>query len=137
MAHQHVGIIGTINRKGEEHNIKCSIEVLPFKDWATIPRSTRGVYILSDADGRVIYVGKGFIRTRQSSHWPKAHGTPKKSQIYPKAWQQLQEDLQPDPSTWTLHYISLQRETELSAMEGSLIHALQPRANDETYKDNH
>ena len=137
MAHQDMGIIGTINRMRDVHNIKCSTESMPFKDWATLPKAMRGVYILSDADGRVIYVGKGFIRTRQSSHWPKAHGTPKKSQIYPKAWQQLQEAHRPDPSTWTLHYISLNLETELSAMEGSLIHALQPIANDETYKDNH
>jgi len=128
-------VLDTVTRVREFFGITCSVEQRPFQDWASLPRTLRGVYILTDEEQRVIYVGKGFIRSRQDSHWPKAHGAPKKHQIYPKGWQWLNEHFTVTPSLWTLNYIRLERETELSAMEGGLIHLLQPLANDETFKD--
>ena len=128
-------IAGTVSQVKEFFNITCEMQQIQFKDWASLPRKLRGVYILTDEESRVIYVGKGFIRTRQDSHWPKAHGTPKKGQIYPKGWKWLAENFSVAPELWTLNYIGLMQETELSAMEGGLIHLLQPLANDETFKD--
>jgi excinuclease UvrABC nuclease subunit len=128
-------VADTVNRMKAFFSIDCELEQMPFQDWASLPRTMRGVYVLTDEASRVIYVGKGFIRSRQDSHWPKAHGTPKQHHIDPKGWKWLRENYSVTPSLWTLNYISLKKETELSAMEGGLIHLLQPLANDETFKD--
>ena len=128
-------VIQTVEKVKAFFNIQCTLTQIPFKDWTSLPRKKRGVYILTDELSNVVYVGKGFIRDRQDSHWPKAHGAPKKHQIDPKGWKWLRENYEVKPSEWTLNYILLGKETELSAMEGSLIHILQPLANDETFKD--
>lgn len=130
-----MSVTQTVDRVKAFFGIDCTLAQKPFKDWTDLPRKKRGVYILTDEHERVVYVGKGFIRDRQDSHWPKAHGTPKKHQIDPKGWKWLRENYEVKPSEWTLNYILLAKETELSAMEGSLIHILQPLANDETFKD--
>jgi hypothetical protein len=41
-----------------------------------------------------------------------------------------------DPREWTIYYTELESETELTALEGALIHLLQPLANNETNRDN-
>ena len=130
-----MSVAQTVDKISQFFNINCVLESKQFSDWASLPRTMRGVYILTDEHGRVVYVGKGFIRSRQDSHWPKAHGQPKKHQVDPKGWQWLRENYTVTPGLWMLNYISLSKETELSAVEGSLIHLLQPLANDETFKD--
>ncbi len=128
-------VLDTVNRLKEFYGIDCAVETKPFKDYKQLTRTMRGVYVLTSQDGLVIYVGKGTIKDRQDSHWFKAHGTPKKHQIDPKGWKWLRENYTVTPGLWTVNYIALKRETELSAMEGGLIHILQPLANDETFKD--
>ena len=125
----------TVDQLKTFFNIECSITTKPFSDYKDISAKLRGVYVLTDQDGKIIYVGKGVIRSRQDSHWPKAHGKPKKHQIDPKGWKWLRENFDVKPGLWTVNYIELKKETELSAMEGGLIHILQPLANDETFKD--
>jgi hypothetical protein len=79
-------------------------------------------------------VGKGWIRQRQLSHWPKAIGEAKSNEDF-KGWKALRENNELNPMEWTIYYTTLESETALTAMEGNLIHLLQPLANDETYKD--
>lgn len=128
-------VLDTVDRLKAFYGIDCTVETKPFKDYKELVRTMRGVYVLTSQDGLVIYVGKGTIKDRQDSHWFKAHGTPKKHQIDPKGWKWLRENYEITPGQWTINYIELKRETELSAMEGGLIHILQPLANDETFKD--
>ena len=125
----------TVNELKAFFNIDCTIQTKPFKSYKELVRTMRGVYVLTSENDEVIYVGKGTIKDRQDSHWFKAHGTPKKHQIDPKGWKWLRENYNITPGAWTINYIELRRETELSAMEGGLIHKLQPLANDETFKD--
>jgi hypothetical protein len=130
-----MSIEATINRMKQFFGIDCEVSKLPFTDWASLPKTMRGVYVLTDEQGQTIYVGKGFVRSRQDTHWAKANGIVKSNVVDTKGWQWLREHVQITPSQWTLNYIALARETELSAMEGGLIHLLQPLANDETFKD--
>jgi hypothetical protein len=115
--------------------IECSITQIPFRNYKEISPKSRGVYILEDDLQQPIYVGKGWIRTRQSTHWDKALGQTKPYQIDPKGWQQLRESNCLNPREWTIYYTELSTETAITAMEGALIHLLQPLANDETYRD--
>lgn len=128
-------VIATVDRLRQFFNIDCRVQTKPFSNYKELKRTSRGVYVLTSEDGLVIYVGKGTIKDRQDSHWFKAHGTPKKHQIDPKGWKWLRENYNITPGAWTINYIELSKETELSAMEGGLIHILQPLANDETFKD--
>ena len=116
-------------------NIECTLQTKQISSYKDLKKTSRGVYVLTTEDGLIVYVGKGDIKARQDSHWFKAHGTPKKHQIDPKGWKWLRENYNITPGNWTINYIELARETELSAMEGGLIHILQPLANDETFKD--
>ena len=128
-------VIATVERLKIFFGIDCTVQTKPFNSYKELKKTSRGVYVLTSQDGLIIYVGKGTIKDRQDSHWFKAHGTPKKHQIDPKGWKWLRENYNITPGAWTINYIELKRETELSAMEGGLIHILQPLANDETFKD--
>ena len=128
-------VIATVERLKTFFGIDCTVQTKPFNSYKELKKTSRGVYVLTSQDGLIIYVGKGTIKDRQDSHWFKAHGTPKKHQIDPKGWKWLRENYTITPGLWTINYIELKRETELSAMEGGLIHILQPLANDETFKD--
>ncbi len=128
-------VIATVERLKTFFGIDCTVQTKPFNSYKELKKTSRGVYVLTSQDGLIIYVGKGTIKDRQDSHWFKAHGTPKKHQIDPKGWKWLRENYNITPGAWTINYIELKKETELSAMEGVLIHILQPLANDETFKD--
>ena len=128
-------VIATVERLKTFFGIYCTVQTTPFNSYKELKKTSRGVYVLTSQDGLIIYVGKGTIKDRQDSHWFKAHGTPKKHQIDPKGWKWLRENYNITPGAWTINYIELKKETELSAMEGGLIHILQPLANDETFKD--
>lgn len=135
-------IFDSIQKCKDFFNIQCEVKEINFLDWRNIPRKRmRGVYIIvyiKDTDDffvdeRVIYVGKGNIRTRQDMHYQKSIGNEK---IYmPEGWKSLLESKQFSTESWKTYYIPLQKESELSAMEGALIHLLQPIANDEVWKD--
>lgn len=123
-------------------NINCEIQEIPFLEWRKIPRNRiRGVYLIvynksinaHFIDEKIIYVGKGNIRTRQDMHYQKSIGNKK---IYmPEGWKNLFESQKYSTEYWKIYYMQLKQESELSAMEGALIHFLNPIANDEVYKD--
>ena len=114
-----------------------SVVQMPYRFYRDIATSSRGVYILEDDLQRCIYVGKGWIRRRQDTHWPKALGQVPNYQRDPEGWQHLRENNpRLDPREWTIYYVLVEQETAITALEGALIHLLQPLANDETFRDN-
>ena len=128
----------TIQKVLSFFDIKSEILIKDFKHTKDIPSKHRGVYIISEGDA-VVYVGKGQIRTRQKKHWEKAHNELKTGTNDTKGWAWLREHYDTyrlTPLNWTVRYIILKKQTELSAVEGALIHLLQPLANDETFHDN-
>lgn len=124
----------TISNVLDFHKIDAEIIKIDFKAYGTLPRDINGVYILLDEVDRVVYVGKGNIWDRQRKHWQKAFGDFGLKD--PSGWRWLYETNTNKPEQWALIYIPLYKQTELSAVEGSLIHKLQPLANNETYVDN-
>jgi hypothetical protein len=119
-------------------NIQAEIITKQFKMAHTIPDKHNGVYIISEGDN-VVYVGKGWIRARQKKHWEKALHELKRGTNDTKGWKWLRENYSVynlTPEKWVVQYLILHKETELTAMEGALIHLLQPLANDETFVDN-
>lgn len=128
----------TINKELEHFGIEAEIITKDFKMYNTIPSKHNGVYVVSEGD-KVVYVGKGWIRSRQAKHWEKALAEFKHGTNDTKGWKWLRENYSHyglTPEKWTVKYIILHKETELTAMEGALIHRLQPLANDETFVDN-
>jgi hypothetical protein len=118
--------------------IKQKIQVYKFENHKQIPDADSGVYVIAqDAQKKteVIYVGKGDIKARQIRHAWKAYDRVPKGAVYPKGWQWLAENTVRVPENWVVYYVHLDKETAKSALEGSLIHMLQPLANDETFKD--
>jgi len=128
----------TIQSELNHFNIKAEVIVKQFKHHNTIPSKHNGVYIISE-DDKVVYVGKGQIRVRQKKHWEKALHELKRGTNDTKGWKWLRENYSVynlDPQKWVIRYMILHKETELTAIEGALIHLLQPLANDETFVDN-
>ena len=133
-----ISILETVNRCKLFLNLPAvKVNQIPYSLYKEIPANCRGIYILEDQLQRAIYVGKGWIRTRQSTHWDKALGTVKNYHKDPVGWQYLREhnDGPLEPKEWTIYYVEVLKETAITAMEGALIHLLQPLANDETYRD--
>ena len=131
-----ISILQTINTCNQFLNIKTRIHQLLWRYYKDIPAHARGIYIIEDDMQQPIYVGKGWIRTRQTAHWPKTMETLQGIRADTKGWQHLRENNPNlDTKEWTIYYTELAKETELTALEGALIHLLQPKANDETYKD--
>jgi hypothetical protein len=127
-------ILDTVKKCSDFFNIDCEIKEISFLDWRKIPRQKmRGVYIIVHNNTDIVYIGKGNIRTRQDMHYQKTIGN--KNIYMPEGWKTLLENSNYPTEFWKTYYIPLQKETELSAMEGALIHFLQPIANDEVWKD--
>jgi hypothetical protein len=127
----------TIKKELEHFGIQAEIITKDFKMYNTIPSKHNGVYVVSEGD-KVVYVGKGWIRARQTKHWQKALADFKHGTNDTKGWRWLRENYgvyNLTPEKWTVKYIILHKETELTAMEGALIYRLQPLANDETFVD--
>ena len=123
----------TIKRVLKFFDIKAKIINWEFQYYKEIPASHNGIYVITQGSD-VVYVGKGQIKSRQGKHWDKAFGN--KTAKDTSGWRWLRENVEIDPKTWQVNYILLHKQTELSAVEGALIHLLQPLANDETFKDN-
>jgi len=131
-------VLDTIKTCADFFKIDCEVKETNFLNWRQIPKKIRGVYIITSSlnDGaEIIYVGKGNIRTRQDMHYKKSIGEEIPGLTYPEAWKFLLENYTVTNDNWHIYYIHLQRETQLSAMEGALIHFLQPWVNDEVWKD--
>lgn len=131
----HTEIEQCIERCTNFFQISAQVKHTDFVNYRLIGREDRGVYIIyNNISKEVIYVGKGDIANRQQKHWIKSVPNPRN--IYmPQGWQWLRENYPVSPVSWSLYYLCLNSETELSAMEGALIHFLQPLANDETHHD--
>ena len=130
-------VVDTIQSELEHFGIQAEIITKEFKNYKSIPSKHNGVYIVSEGD-KVVYVGKGWVRARQSKHWEKALADFKHGTNDTKGWQWLRENYSTynlTPEKWTVQYFILHKETELTAMEGALIYRLQPLANDETFTD--
>ena len=128
----------TINSELSHFGITAEIITKQFKMYKGIPRNHNGVYVISEGE-KIVYVGKGKIMSRQGKHWDKALGEFSNSTSDTKGWKWLRENYSVynlNPEKWTIQYIVLHKQTELSAMEGALIYRLQPLANDETFNDN-
>jgi len=128
----------TIQNELNHFNIKAEVITKDFKHHTTIPDKHNGVYIISEGD-TVVYVGKGWVRARQKKHWEKALKELKRGTNDTKGWAWLRENYSEynlNPQNWVVRYMILHKETELTAIEGALIHLLQPLANDETFVDN-
>ena len=123
----------TITKCLDFFGIQTKVSQVPFSLSRNIPRG-RGVYVITD-DTDVIYVGKGSIRDRQPKHLQKALNELKPGTRDTKGWSWLRENCDVIVNDWTIYYIILDKETELSAMEGALMHLLKPLANDETLSD--
>jgi len=131
-------ILETIEKCSKFFNIDCDVKEINFLKWKEIPRKIRGVYIIASSfsnDVEIIYVGKGNIRTRQDMHYQKSIGKKIPGLTYPEGWKYLFENYTISNENWHIYYIELNRETQLSAMEGALIHFLKPWVNDEVWKD--
>ena len=106
---------------------------ISFQDWREISSRDRGIYVIYSSSA-VIYVGKGRIRSRQDKHWQKALAEFRDARDT-VGWQWLREHTAVEPEQWRLQVITLPQSTARSALEGTLIHLLQPLANDEVYED--
>ena len=130
-----MNIDNTINNVLSYLEIEADIIPLKFKNHSSISKKLKGIYILNDIvdnEERVIYVGKGQILSRLIKHWAKSNDIKPKDPI---GWQWLIKNVKTDPLTWDVRYLILHKQTELSAVEGFLIHKFQPLANNETYLD--
>ena len=112
--------------------IKAETITKPFKYHKDIHKLLKGIYILIHEE-TVVYVGKGNIADRQRKHWKKANGDLKAKDS--EGWHWLVKNYKSHPKDWTIKYLILHKQTELSAVEGCLIHNFQPLANNETFID--
>ena len=125
-----------IKKIAKFYNIKVEIQETEWFEGERVFYKDRGVYVICNpVTNQIIYVGKGNIGVRQMKHRWKVTPEPAPSAVMTKSWQWLRENTELDYKNWILLYFVLEKETELSAMEGGLIHLLKPLANDETFKD--
>lgn len=113
-------------------NISAYVFECPFEQSNTIAKTSEGVYVIAQGQ-TTIYVGKGQIRTRQQKHRDKALNLGGARDTV--GWRWLRENTEIDTHSWHILYVLLPRQTQRVAVEGALIHLLQPLANDETYRD--
>lgn len=101
---------------------------------AKIGTELRGVYVIYD-NNRIYYVGKGQVKARQKTHKEKFEGQFKHARDT-LGFRALRESkVEIDLDQLKLMWVGLEQETLISAVEGALIHMLQPMANDEVVKD--
>lgn len=124
----------TIDKVLDILGITTEVKVTSFGGYTDIPSTAKGIYVIVENE-QVIYVGKGNIKARQVHHWNKAHNNITRNTKDTDGWRWLREHCEIAPASWMIYYMSLCKETEKTAVEGMLIHLLQPLANDETYSD--
>jgi len=127
-------MLNTINSLLNFHNITAPVTVT---EWSEKPdltnKKARGVYIIFK-DDVIYYVGKGFIRDRQTTHRQKFLGEFKNARDT-RGFKKLREEHGiVDVDNLSFCYIVLTQESAIGCIETGLIHMLQPLANDETNK---
>ena len=107
-------------------------------DWNEISSTIEnGVYIIIHKD-QIIYVGKGNIRDRQKMHIEKLSGAFKRAEDT-VGFKMLRESDHYNVNAYDcqVYYFDCHSASAASAIEGSLIHFLQPLANKETFQERH
>jgi len=115
------------------HGITPEISECAFLDYKNLSSKISGVYLIVHLD-TVIYVGLGIIRKRIGTHEQKALNSFSGAQDT-DGWKYLRENYSVDLSKWSFLYVPMESATGRSAVEGSLIHLLQPLANNECLED--
>ena len=115
------------------HGMAPEISGCAFLDYKNISKKINGVYLIVYLD-MVIYVGLGIIKDRIHTHEQKALNSLKGAKDT-SGWKYLRENYSVDLSKWNLLYVPIESATGRSAVEGSLIHLLQPLANNECLED--
>jgi hypothetical protein len=123
-------ILEKIKTNLEYKSISGKIEKCAFNEYKTFKRR-RGIYVIYDND-KVIYVGKGFFKARNDSHYKKAID---EARYYPEGWIWFKNTYDYDISDWNLVIVELESEVAITYMEGAMMLDLDPLANDETFKD--
>ena len=113
-------------------NIEFEINFVEFLNREHIPKNRRGIYIILDGE-EVLYVGKGNIASRQKEHLAKITNQLSKNHKEPKGWKWLRTERKAVPDNWKFIMIFTNTKSEETAMEGVLIHMLQPTVNDEIF----
>ena len=104
-----------------------------FTEWRKrLPAQGRGVYLIHDEQG-LIYIGKGIVKVRTDKHEQKITDTRKHGQPEPQGWKWLRLVQKPDITKWKLTALYLDSKSGETALEGCLIHFLQPVVNEETF----
>ena len=107
-------------------------------NWNEIPKEiVHGVYIIKHK-GDIVYVGKGRIRDRQKMHIEKLTGAFKRAEDT-VGFKMLRESDHYNINAYNcqVYYFDCHSASAASAIEGSLIHFLQPLANKETFQERH
>ena len=115
------------------HGMAPEISECAFLDYKNISKKINGVYLIVYLH-MVIYVGLGIIKDRIHTHEQKALNSLKGAKDT-SGWKYLRENYSVDLSKWNLLYVPIESATGRSAVEGSLIHLLQPLANNECLED--
>ena len=123
----------TLKKVLEFHGITTDVLACDFLDYKNISEKINGVYLIVYLN-MVIYVGLGIVRERISTHEQKALNSLKNAKDT-SGWRYLRENYLVDLSKWDLLYVPIESATGRSAVEGSLMHLLQPLANNECLED--
>ena len=123
-------ILDKINSRLNTEEISGNIELCTFNEYKEFKRR-RGIYVIYDND-KVIYVGKGFFKDRNDSHYKKAVN---EACYNPKCWIWFKDTYDYNISDWNLVVVEIASEVDITFMEGAIMKDLQPLANDETFKD--
>lgn len=126
-------------------NIPCDYHELRFDRVQELPRED-GVYLIHDGE-RVIYVGqasgRGGIRARFIPHHVnKSRGTcvsesGRRISGDGAGWQEGRSQPWWQPATWWVEWVTVESAVKRTALEGVLMDAYLPYANDEVYQDRH
>ena len=123
-------ILDKINLRLKTEEISGNVELCTFNEYKGFKRR-RGIYVIYDNE-KVIYVGKGFFKARNHSHYKKAVN---EAPYYPDGWMWFKNTYDYNISDWNLVVVEIASEVDITFMEGAIIKDLKPLANDETFKD--
>ena len=116
--------------------ITPELHVLPFIEWAQIPKNLKGLYSIWQQD-RCIYVGKtgSTITQRLLHHYNKAYAIFENGTRDTSGWRQARSRSTWNPDTWTIEYFTCHRAVARTYLEGAMMLLFDPECNDESVED--